>query len=78
MLLQMARFYSFLWLKIFHCVYIPHLYSFIHGHLGCFHILAVVNNAAGCIYLFKLVFSFSSDKYSEVELLDRMVVLLLM
>ena len=32
----------------------------------------------GCIYLSKLVFSFSSDKYLGVELLDYMVVLLQM
>ena len=31
----------------------------------------------GCRYLFELVFSFSSDQYQEVELLDNMVVLFL-
>ena len=31
---------------IFHCVWTPHLDSFIsHGHLGCFHVLATVNSA---------------------------------
>ena len=24
-------------------IYIPHLYPFADGHLGCFHVLAVVN-----------------------------------
>ena len=44
---------------------------------GFFHTLAFVNSAAvniGCIYLFELVFSFSSYKYPEVELLNQTVV----
>uniref|UniRef100_A0A8D0W0A1 Uncharacterized protein n=1 Tax=Sus scrofa TaxID=9823 RepID=A0A8D0W0A1_PIG len=35
---------------VFHCIYTPHLlYAFIcvDGHLGCFRISAIVNNAAG-------------------------------
>ena len=44
-----------------------------------FNILAIVNNASVNIgeHVFKLVFSFSSDKYPGVELLDHVVVLFL-
>ena len=65
-------FYSWV---IFHCISITlPLYPFIStdGHLGCFHMLAIVNNAAkniGMHVSFKLVFWVSSDKYPEVELL---------
>ena len=31
---------------IFHCIYVTHLYSSVDGHLGCFHVLVIVNSAA--------------------------------
>ena len=54
MLFQMARFpFFFLRLKIFHCMYVcthfiyisQFVYSSVSGHLGCFHVLTVVNCA---------------------------------
>ena len=50
------------------------------SHLRCFQILAVINNAVmniGVDMLFKLVFSFSSDKYPGVDLLDHIVLFLI-
>ena len=60
---------------------IPHIFfihSFIHGHLGCFHVFAIVNSAAvntGMHDLFELWFS--PDICPEVGLLDHMVLLFL-
>ena len=51
------------------------------GHLGCFHVLAVVSSAAMSIgvfmYLFKLEFSSFLDICPGVGLLDHIVVLFL-
>ena len=73
---KMARFHSFLCLSnipLYICTI--SLYPF---NLGCFHILAIINTlqwTLGYKYLFELVFSFSLDNNSGVELLDHMVVL---
>ena len=62
MLFQMAEFHSFLWLLF------P-LYIFVDGCLGCFHILAIVNNAAvniGVHVSFELLFPFTSSIYPRI------------
>ena len=56
MLLQNEKLCSFLWLRNISlcvcecvCVYTHHIFfihSSVHGHLGCFHVLALVNSAA--------------------------------
>ena len=54
------------------------LYLSVDEHLACFSELAIVNDATinmGCRYLFMIVFSFPSNIYLQVELLDHMIVI---
>ena len=49
MLLQMALFHSFFMAELHSILYIYDIFfihSSVNGHLGCFHVLAIVNSAA--------------------------------
>ena len=58
---EFTQIHSFYGQVMFQCIYVPHLlYPSIDGHLGCFHVLAIVNSASvntGVLYLFELWFS---------------------
>ena len=69
--------YILLYLSVYHILFI---HSSVDGQLGCFHVLAIVNNAVwtlGCVYLFKLEFLSFLDICPGVGLLDYMVTLFL-
>ena len=73
MLLQMALFYSFLWLNSIplHMDHIFFIRASVNGHLGCFHGLAIVTSAAqnkggACIFLdYSFVHIYAQESIAE-------------
>ena len=54
------------------------IHSSVHGHLGCFHVLAFVKTLQWTRlyrYLFEILISFPLDIYVKVGLMDQVVVL---
>ena len=85
MLSQLAKFYSFLWLVIFLCIY-THTHSHIYissrsihmrENWGCFYISSLLEIMLqwpfGCIHIFELAFLFSSDRYPWMKLTNYII-----
>lgn len=52
-ILNVSKFPPFSWLKVFHCIFhIWFIHSSVHCDVGCFHLLAIVNNAVMNNHLF--------------------------
>ena len=68
---------------IFHCVYVCaydifFIHSSVHRHLGCLHVLAIVNSAAMNLrHMYHFQLEFSLDIWQGAGLLIHLVVLLL-
>jgi len=78
MLLQMALFHSFLWPSNITFIYQIFIHSSVDGHVGCFHVLAIVINAAINIRVhvsFQIVFCLDICPGVELPLIHQMVIL---
>lgn len=65
------------WFSIVHIYHILFVHPSVNRHLGCFHFLAIANNAAiKCVYkyLFKFLLWILLGTYPEVELVDHIVI----
>ena len=63
--------------SIAYICHISYIHSSVHKHLGCFHILAIWNNAAtniGMHLSFQISVYFSSGHIPEVKLMDHMLI----
>ena len=72
------NFIIFLGLKLLHCMYIPHFvhfFSFTDGHLGWFHLFAIIILLWTLVYkcVFNSLLSIMLNIYLEVELLDHII-----
>ena len=70
--------YSFVWLNksVVRTRQILFIYLHIDGHLGCFHLLIIMNNATVniCVEIFEYRSSFLLGIYVGMELQDLMVI----
>ena len=80
---KLAGFPSFYGWIILHYVCVYNIFFTrlsVDGHIGCLHVIAIVNNASvniGVHISLQIVISFPSDIYPEVILLDHKAVLFL-
>ena len=73
--------YMYIYIHIYtHIYHIFFIHSSVDGHLGCFHILDIVNNAAmniGVHLSFQISVFIFLDIYPGVEFMDHIFVLFL-